>query len=155
MHLTVRQAAFVLAVVCPIAAGTPVASGGKSQVSYKSGRYSGRTGQVDPTTNTGKRFRIAFKIAGGRISGVETHTLDSCPDGTRLRVHQNAFKSGTIGPKGGFKLKAGTAEEPAILRGTVNGKDASGKLTDNTNDPDTGGHCSASTTWSATHRKKK
>src|SRR4051812_45867195 len=98
-----RSLRILLAVVlCLAVAGTAIAA----TAPYKSGKYKGKTGQVNPPT--GKKYGLSFKIANGKISKVFTYTRDKCPDGTFLRVKQDAFKSATLDAKGRFTLRAGT-----------------------------------------------
>jgi hypothetical protein len=138
-----------LAVLISLAvAGTAIAATAEP----KNGRYKGKTGQID--SRTGKKFAITFRISNGKISKVFTFTRDKCPDGSFLRVKQNAFTSATLDSKGRFTLRAGTAAQPAVLKGKVSGSKASGTLTDRTNDPGTettpsSGLCKANTTWTA------
>lgn len=122
---------------------------GTALAAFKSGKYKGTTAQTD--VRTGKKFPITFKISGGQISKVDTTTRDSCPDGSGLRVHQNAFKSAPINSKGKFTLTAGTPDQPAVMKGKVKGKNASGTITDTTraNQADPSSACHASTTWTA------
>jgi hypothetical protein len=129
--------------LCLALAGTALAA-------HKSSSYSGTTGQADPST--GHNFPITFKISGGKISTVDTRTRDRCPDGTFLRVHQNAFKSATLDSKGRFTLRAGTSQQPAVMKGKVKGSKASGTITDKTLDTAGSGLCKASTTWTATRK---
>jgi len=133
------------AVLCLAIAGTAAAA----TAPYKSGTYKGRTGQRNP--DTGKGFSVSFVIAKGKISSVLTKTRDKCPDGTFLRVKQNAFKTTKLDSKGRFTLRAGTATQPAVMKGKVSGSKASGTITDRTNDPapESSGVCKASTTWTA------
>ena len=139
-----RPLRFLIAtVLCLALAGTAIAA----TAGPKSGPYRGTTGQTNPTT--GKKFPLAFDIAKGKISGVDTRTRDKCPDGTFLRVHQNAFKTAKLDSKGRFTLRAGTASQPAVMKGKVTGSKASGTITDRTNDPAGSGPCKASTTWTA------
>jgi hypothetical protein len=139
-----RALRLVLAtVVCLALAGTAIAA----TAPYKSGSYKGTTAQVNPST--GKKFPLKFTIAKGTISGVDTKTRDKCPDGSFLRVHQNAFKSAKLDSKGRFTLRAGTTSQPAVMKGKVTGSKASGTITDRTNDPEGTGPCKASTTWTA------
>src|SRR3954468_22557548 len=135
----------IAAVVCLAVAGTAIAA----TAPYKSGKYKGRTGQVNP--KTGKKYPVRFTIANGKISQVRTFTRDRCPDGSHLVVTQNAFKPAKLDSKGRFTLLAGTAQQPAVMKGKVTGSKASGTITDKTNDPATppSGVCKASTTWSA------
>jgi hypothetical protein len=133
------------AVICLALAGTALAA--TARVNYK-----GKTGQVNPAT--GKHYAMSFKVAHGKVSNVFTYTRDKCPDGTFLRVKQNAFKSATLDAKGRFTLQAGTTQQPALMKGKVSGSKASGTITDRTNDPGTSatpssGICKASTTWTA------
>ena len=134
---------FLAVVLCLTLAATAVAA----TAPPKAGKYKGKTAQTD--TRTGKKFAITFKVAGGKISKVDTYTRDKCPDGTFLRVHQNAFTSATINSKGRFTLRAGTTEQPAVMKGKVAGSKASGTITDRTNDPEGSGPCKASTKWTA------
>jgi opacity protein-like surface antigen len=136
------------AVICLALAGTALAA----TSAPKAGKYKGKTAQTD--SRTGKKFAVTFKIAQGKISKVSTYTRDKCPDGTFLRVRQNAFTSATLDAKGRFTLQAGTTEQPAVMKGKVSGSKASGTITDRTNDPGTSttppsGICKASTTWTA------
>ena len=124
---------------------------GTALASFKSGKYKGTTAQTD--VRTGKKFPVTFKVSGGKISNVDTTTRDSCPDGSGLRVHQNAFKSATISSKGKFTLTAGTSDQPAVMKGKVKGSKASGTITDTTNDPSGSGPCHGSTTWTAKLKK--
>jgi hypothetical protein len=138
----------VAALICLALAGTAIAA----TAPYKSGRYKGKSGQTD--TRTGKKFAVTFKIASGKISKVDTYTRDKCPDGSFLRVHQDAFKATALDSKGRFTLRAGTVQQPAVMKGKVSGSKASGTITDKTNDPGTdstpgSGVCKASTTWTA------
>jgi hypothetical protein len=112
-------------------------------------KYTGRTGQTNP--KTGKKYPLRFQIANGKVSRVHTFTRDKCPDGTFLRVEQNAFKSATLDSKGRFTLVAGTTQQPAVMKGTVSGSKASGTIRDRTNDPATpsSGICKGRTTWTA------
>jgi hypothetical protein len=116
---------------------------------YKSGNYRGKTAQVNPTS--GKKYTFKFTVAGGKVSNVFTYTRDKCPDGTFLRVKQDAFKTAKLDAKGRFTLRAGTTQQPAVLKGKVVGSKASGTITDRTNDSATpsSGVCKASTTWTA------
>jgi hypothetical protein len=131
------------ALLCLAVAGTAIAA----TAPYKSGKYKGKTSQTD--SRTAKKFAITFKIANGKISKVDTYTRDKCPDGSFLRVHQNAFSSATLSSKGRFTLRAGTAEQPAVMKGKVSGSKASGTITDRTNDPAGTGPCKGSATWTA------
>jgi hypothetical protein len=131
------------ALICLALAGTAIAA----TAPFKSGKYKGKTAQTD--TRTGKKFALTFKVANGKISKVDTYTRDKCPDGTFLRVHQNAFTTATLSSKGRFTLRAGTTEQPAVMKGKVSGSKASGTITDRTNDPEGSGPCKASTTWTA------
>jgi hypothetical protein len=133
------------ALLCLAVAGTAVAA----TSAPKPGKYTGRTGQTNP--KTGKKYPLSFTIANGKISKVHTFTRDKCPDGTFLRVTQDAFKSAPLDSKGRFKLVAGTAQQPAVMKGKVSGSTASGTITDRTNDSATpsSGICKASTTWTA------
>ena len=131
------------ALLCLAVAGTAVAA----TSAPKNGTYKGRTGQVNP--KTGKKYVMTFKIAKGKVSKVFTYTRDKCPDGTFLRVKQDAFKSAVLSSTGRFTLRAGTAEQPAVMKGKVSGSKASGTITDRTNDPAGSGPCKASTTWTA------
>ena len=138
----------IAAVLCLALAGTAIAA----TAPYKSGSYKGKTAQTD--TRTGKKFGVTFKIAKGKISKVFTYTRDKCPDGSFLRVKQNAFTSAELDSKGRFTLRAGTAAQPAVMKGKVSGSKASGTITDRTNDPGTettpsSGVCKANTTWTA------
>jgi hypothetical protein len=133
----------IAALLCLAVAGSAVAA----TAPYKSGKYKGKTAQTD--TRTGKKFVVTFKIANGKISRVFTYTRDKCPDGTFLRVKQNAFASATLDSKGRFTLRAGTTAQPAVMKGKVSGSKASGTITDRTNDPAGAGPCKASTTWTA------
>jgi hypothetical protein len=145
-----RPLRILLAVVlCFVVAGTAVAA----TSAPKPGKYTGRTAQTNP--KTGKKYPVRFKIANGKISAVHAWTRDKCPDGTFLRVEQNAFKAGTLDAKGRFTLVAGTTQQPAVMKGKVSGSKASGTITDRTNDPATpsSGVCKASTTWTAKHVK--
>jgi hypothetical protein len=135
-------------VLCLAVAGTAIAA----TAPPKPGSYKGKTAQTD--TRTGKNFPIKFKIANGQISKVDTTTRDKCPDGSFLRVHQNAFKSATLNAKGRFTLRAGTTAQPAVMKGKVVGSKASGTISDKTNDPAGSGPCKASTTWTAKFVKK-
>jgi hypothetical protein len=134
--------------ICLIAATVAYAA-----TTYKTGPYKGTTGQTNPDNN--KKFAMTFKISSGKISNVDTITRDLCPDGSHLRIHQNAFKSATIDSKGKFKLKAGTKTQPAVMKGKVSGSSASGTITDKTYDPSISDYCTASTTWTAKLKKKK
>jgi hypothetical protein len=135
----------IAASICLVLAATALAA------SYKSGSYKGKTGQTDATTK--KKFPITFKIANGTISKVFTRTLDKCPDGSSLRVKQNAFTSAPIDSKGRFTLRAGSASQPAVMKGKVSGTTASGTITDKTLDTAGSGICKASTTWTAAKKK--
>jgi hypothetical protein len=137
-----RPYVLLAASLCLAVTGTALAA------TYKSGSYAGTTAQLNPST--GKNFPITFKIAGGKISSVDTRTRDKCPDGSYLRVHQNAFKSAALDSKGRFVLRAGTAQQPAVMKGKVTGSTASGKISDKTLDTAGSGLCKASTTWTAT-----
>jgi opacity protein-like surface antigen len=136
----------IAALLCLAVAGTAIAA----TAPYKSGQYKGKTGQVNP--KTGKKYGVKFTIAKGKISKVRTFTRDRCPDGTHLIVTQNAFKTTKLDSKGRFTLLAGTAEQPAVMKGKVSGSKASGTITDRTNDTaePSSGACKASTKWSAT-----
>ena len=134
----------IAAVLCLAVAGSAIAA----TAPYKSGDYKGKTGQRNPSA--GKKFSLTFTIAKGKISKVRTITRDKCPDGTFLRVTQNAFKPAKLDAKGRFTLVAGTTQQPAVMKGKVSGSTASGTITDRTNDPNNSGPCKASTTWSAT-----
>src|SRR4051794_27106243 len=136
----------IAAVLCLAVAGTAIAA----TAPYKSGKYKGRTGQVNP--KTGKKYPVTFTIAKGKISNVRTFTRDRCPDGTHLIVTQNAFKTAKLDSKGRFTLLAGTQEQPAVMKGKVSGSKASGTISDRTNDPadPPSGVCKTSTKWSAT-----
>ena len=133
------------ALLCLAVAGTAVAATSDP----KNGTYKGRTGQVNP--KTGKKYVMTFKISKGKISNVFTYTRDKCPDGSFLRVKQNAFKSAVLDSKGRFTLRAGTTEQPAVMKGRVIGSKESGTITDKTFDPPPTqtGLCKASTTWTA------
>lgn len=136
-------------VLCLAVAGTAVAA----TSAPKPGKYAGRTAQTNP--KTGKKYPLRFKIAGGKVTTVHTWTRDKCPDGTFVRVEQNAFGSATLDSKGRFTLVAGTTQQPAVMKGTVSGSKASGTITDRTNDPATpsSGLCKGRTTWTAKHVK--
>jgi hypothetical protein len=141
--MTRRRWRYVLltATVCLTVAATALAA-----TAYRSGDYKGRTAQTNP--DNGRKYRISFKIANGRISNVATKTRDNCPNKKHLVVNQNAFTSAKLGPKGGFTLRAGTKQQPAVLKGKVTGSNASGTLTDKTYNSATG-MCKVSTTWTA------
>jgi hypothetical protein len=47
-------------------------------------------------------------VANGKVYGVDTKVRDLCPDGSFLRVQENAFK---------FFARAGTRTQPAIISG--------------------------------------
>jgi hypothetical protein len=128
--------------ICLIAATAAYAA-----TTYKTGPYKGTTGQKNPDTN--KKFAMKFKISKGKISNVDTITRDRCPDGSHLRIHQNAFKSATIDSNGKFTLKAGTSTQPAVMKGKVSGSSASGTIKDTTYDPTISDYCKASTSWTA------
>jgi hypothetical protein len=142
--MTRRRWHYVLlaATICLAIAGTALAAS-----SYKSGSYRGKTGQTNPKYN--KKFVMRFKIAKGKISNVSTRTRDKCPDGSFLDVIQDAFKSAPLDSKGRFTLRAGTAQQPAVMKGKVTGSTASGTITDKTLDNAGSGICKASTTWTA------
>src|SRR3954447_4453927 len=138
----------IAAALCLALAGTAFAA----TSGPKNGTYRGKTGQVNP--RTGKKYGMTFAIAKGKISKVFTYTRDKCPDGSFLRVKQNAFTSAKLDSKGRFTLRAGTVQQPAVMKGKVAGSTASGTITDRTNDPGTSttpssGVCKASTTWTA------
>jgi hypothetical protein len=133
----------LVAVIC-------LAIGGTALAASKSHSYAGTTAQTDP--KTGKSYPTTFKIAHGKIKGVDTHTLDTCPDGSLLHVHQNAFKPAALDSKGRFTLRAGTPQQPAVMKGKVKGKQASGTLSDKTADTAGSGTCTAKTTWTATRK---
>jgi hypothetical protein len=137
------------AVLCLALAGTAIAA----TAPFKSGAYKGRTGQVNP--KTGKKYAVRFTISKGKISNVHTFTRDRCPDGSHLVVTQDAFKPAKLDSKGRFTLRAGTTEQPAVMKGRVTGSKASGTITDRTNDTaePPSGVCKASTKWSATLAK--
>lgn len=136
------------ATLCLAIAGTALAA------SYKSGSYKGTTGQTNPKTH--KKYGMSFKIANGQISNVSTRTRDKCPDGTFLVVNQNAFTKAALNSKGRFTLRAGSAQQPAVMKGKVTGSTASGTITDKTDDVAGGsGICKASTTWTAKRVVKK
>jgi hypothetical protein len=143
MNRSLALRTFTAAVLCLAVAGSAVAA----TAPYKSGKYKGKTAQTD--TRTGKKFVLTFKIANGKISKVDTYTRDKCTDGTFLRVHQNAFTSAALSSKGRFTLRAGTTQQPGVMKGKVSGSKASGTITDRTNDPGGSGVCKASTTWTA------
>jgi hypothetical protein len=141
---------FVLAVsICLAVAATALAAA----VTYKAGSYKGTTAQKDPSTK--KPIAITFRISNGTVSKVLTKTIDKCPDGSTLRVNQNAFTSATISSKGRFTLRAGNAQQPAVMKGTVSGSTASGTITDKTKDTASSSICKGSTTWTAKLKKKK
>jgi hypothetical protein len=133
----------IAAVLCLATAGSALAA----KAPYKSGRYKGTTGQLNPSR--GKNFSITFTIAKGKISNVRTTTRDKCPDGTYLRVSQGVFPTGRIDSKGRFTLRAGPKQQPAVMKGRVSGSKASGTITDRNNDSAGSGICKASTTWTA------
>lgn len=133
----------LLAIALVALAGTALAA------SYRSGSYVGTTAQTKP--DTGKKFAIKFKISKGKISNVLTYTRDACPDGRHLQITQNAFKSAKLDRNRRFVLRAGTARQPAVLRGRVTNSQASGTLTDKTANGTT--LCTASTTWKAKRKK--
>jgi hypothetical protein len=135
------------ALICLAAAASALAA-----VTYKAGPYKGTTAQKDPSTK--KPIAITFKISNGVVSKVLTKTIDKCPDGSTLRVNQNAFTSATINSKGRFTLRAGSASQPAVLKGKVSGSSASGSISDKTQDSAGSGLCTASTTWTAKLKKK-
>jgi hypothetical protein len=128
-------------------AGTALAA-----TAYKSGSYKGSTGQTNPKYH--KKYVMRFKIANGKISDVSTRTHDKCPGGSYLDVRQDAFTSAKLDSNGRFTLRAGTSQQPAVMKGKVTGSTASGTLTDKTFDS-AGGLCKASTTWSARRVVKK
>jgi hypothetical protein len=137
------------ATICLAIAGTALAA-----TSYKSGSYKGTTGQTNPKTH--KKYGMSFKIANGKISNVSTKTRDKCPNGKYLVVRQNAFTSASLDSKGRFTLRAGSAQQPAVMKGKVTGSTASGTITDKSDDTFGGsGICKASTTWTAKIPKKK
>jgi hypothetical protein len=68
-------------------------------------------------------------------------------------VKQNAFTSAPIDSKGRFTLRAGSASQPAVMKGKVSGTTASGTITDKTLDTAGSGICKASTTWTAAKKK--
>jgi hypothetical protein len=141
---TSRLPRILLAVlICLAVAGTAVAA----TAPYKSGKYKGKTAQTD--SRTGKKTVLTFTVANGQISKVNTYTRDKCPDGSFLRVHQNAFTAAALSSKGRFTLRAGTTTQPAVMKGKVSGSKASGTITDRTTDPAGSGPCKASTTWTA------
>src|SRR3954463_5651506 len=141
-----RLRILIAALLCLAFAGSALAA----DAPYKSGKYKGKTGQTNP--QTGKKYTLTFTIAKGKISNVRTFTRDRCPDDTHLRVEQNAFKTTKLDSKGRFTLRAGTPEQPAVMKGKVSGSKASGTITDRTNDTakPPSGVCKASTKWSAT-----
>ncbi len=145
--MTRRRWRYVLlaATLCLAIAGTALAA------SYKSGSYRGTTGQTNPKTKKPhKKYGMSFKIANGQISDVSTKTRDKCPDKTFLVVNQNAFTHAPLDSKGRFTLRAGSAQQPAVMKGKVTGSTASGTITDKTDDTIGGsGICKASTTWTA------
>jgi hypothetical protein len=139
-----RLPRILLAVVLSLAvAGTAIAA----TSAPSPGKYKGKTPQID--SRTGKKFVLTFKVANGKVSKVKTGTRDKCPDGSFLRVDQNAFTSAPLDSKGRFTLRAGTPQQPAVMKGKINGGKASGTITDKTNDPQGSGPCKASTTWTA------
>jgi hypothetical protein len=133
----------VAAILCFGVAGSALAA----TAPYKSGKYKGTTGQLNPSK--GRNFSITFTIAKGKISNVRTTTRDKCPDGTYLRVAQNVFPAGRLDSKGRFTLRAGPKQQPAVMKGKVSGSKASGTITDRNNDTEGSGICKASTTWTA------
>jgi hypothetical protein len=135
--------ALIAAILCLGVAGSAVAA----TAPYKTGNYRGRTGQLNPSK--GKNFSITFTITKGKISKVRTTTRDKCPDGTYLRVDQGVFPTGRLDSKGRFTLRAGPKEQPAVMKGRVQGSKASGTITDRNNDTAGSGVCKASTTWTA------
>jgi hypothetical protein len=141
----IRPLHFLLAAaLCLLVAGTALAAKRKPIVRT----FTGTTGQLNPSTN--KNFKMKFKVSAGKVIFVDTTVRDLCPDGTYLRVHENAFKTATITKTGKFRLVAGTKTQPAIMRGKITGKTASGTISDKTNDTAGSGLCKASTTWTAT-----
>jgi hypothetical protein len=146
MSRMIRRGSSLVAILGLVLVATAVAG-------YQSGSYSGTTAQINPTTS--KRFTIKFNISGGTIKNVVTITRDRCPDGSHVRVNQNAFKTATIDKKGNFVLRAGTRLQPSVLKGQVSGSSASGTLSDKTLDPAGSGLCRASTTWTASKPRRK
>ena len=135
----------LVAVLCLAIAATAV--GARRVPSFV---YRGTTAQVNP--DNGKKFAITFTLKGRTVSNVKTLTRDVCPDGSHLRVTQNAFKSVKLDRKGRFVLRAGPRTQPAVLKGRIIGKKASGTLSDRSQDPAGSGLCKANTTWSAKRR---
>jgi hypothetical protein len=133
----------IAVVLCLALAGSAIAA----NVPYKSGKYKGTTAQTNP--KTGKKNPVKFTIAKGKISGVFTYTRDRCPDGSHLHVAQGVFAPAKLDSKGRFTLRAGPKEQPAVMKGKVNGSKATGTITDRYNDPAGSGVCKANTTWTA------
>jgi hypothetical protein len=131
------------AALCLVLAGTALAATRKVVIRT----FTGTTGQLNPSTN--KNFKMKFKVSKGKVYAVDTTVRDLCPDGTYLRVHENAFKSATISKTGTFTLRAGTRTQPAVMKGKITGKNATGTISDKTNDTAGSGLCKASTTWTA------
>src|SRR3954447_9035194 len=102
--------ALIAAILCFGVAGSAALA---ATVPYKSGKYKGKTGQLNPSK--GRNFSITFTIAKGRISNVRTTTRDKCPDGTYLRVDQGVFPTACLDSKGRFTLRAGPKEQQAVM----------------------------------------
>jgi chitodextrinase len=116
--------------------------------SYQSGLYKGTTTQRSPINR--RRVPLKFRISYGQIHYVRTTTVDRCPNHTSWQILQNAFGSASLGADGGFTLRAGSASEPAVMRGRARGSSAAGTITDRTRLAHVG-VCKANTRWTA-HR---
>jgi hypothetical protein len=135
--------------ICLATAGTALAA--KHKVVVRS--YKGTTGQINPSTH--KHFTLSFTLTNTMVSSIRTTVRDTCPDGTSLRVNENAFKSVKLDSKGRFTLRAGPPQQPAVIKGKVTGSTASGTITDKSNDTAGSGLCKGSTTWTATRQPAK